>query len=516
VAEPAGAVALRVDDISKSYGPMRVLANVSFAIGHRRVHALVGENGAGKSTLVKIITGIISADSGQIFLEDRPVVFGTPLEARAAGIAAVYQDPKLFPHLDIAENMFVGNYPRRAWGAVDRRTMYRRAAEAFSQLGVTLDPQALVGSLSTAELQFVEIARALSTDVRLLILDEPTSPLTPAEAERLFAIMRRLRDQGKSVLFITHRLEEVEAIADEVTVLRDGGHIATRPIAQMDRAAMVNLMVGRELANLFTRRRDIPRGAEVLRVEGLGRRGTFTDVSFNVQAGEIVGMAGLVGAGRSEIAQALFGMAPPDSGHVLLHGHEVHPKTPQQMLALGIAYLSEDRDGQGLIMTETVVDNVTLPIIDRLARLGVIDQKRCRRVATEAVKTYDIRTQGIDKVVAELSGGNRQKVALARWLATEPAVLILDEPTHGVDVGSKSQIHEMIVSLAASGLAILMISSDLPEVIAMSDRVLVVAEGRIVAEMDGAEATQERVMRAATLSAGKPGAASALRPTAGG
>ncbi len=507
---------LRVDGISKSYGSLQVLANVSFDIGERRVHALVGENGAGKSTLVKIITGIVTADTGQIQLAGRPAVFETPLEARAAGIAAVYQDPKLFPHLDIAENMFVGNYPRTSWGGVDRRTMYDRAAEAFVQLGVTLDPRALVGSLSTAELQFVEIARSLSTAVKLLILDEPTSPLTPAEAERLFDIMRRLRGSGTSVLFITHRLEEVEAIGDDVTVLRDGAHIATRPIAEMNRAKMVNLMVGRELSQLFTRRRDIPHGGEVLRVEGLARRGTFADVGFSLRAGEIVGMAGLVGAGRSEIAQALFGMTPPDGGSVVLRGQAIQPKSPQQMLAHGVAYLSEDRDGQGLIMSESVVENVTLPILDRLARLGVIDQRRCRDVADDAVRTYDIRTQGIDKVVGQLSGGNRQKVALARWLATDPVVLILDEPTHGVDVGSKSQIHEIIVALAAKGLAILMISSDLPEVIAMSDRILVVAEGRIVGEFDGATATQEDVMHAATRSVGKTGSAPALPEAARG
>ncbi len=507
----SGIATLRIDGVSKSYGSLNVLNDVSFEIGERRIHALVGENGAGKSTLVKIITGVTTADRGSILLRDRPVVFSTPLEARVAGIAAVFQDPKLFPHLDIAENMFVGDYPISRWGVVDRAAMYDRAADAFKQLGVTLDPRALVGSLSTAELQFVEIARALSTDVRLLILDEPTSPLTPAEAERLFEIMRALRAQNKSVLFITHRLEEVEAVADEVTVLRDGAHISTRPIRDMGRATMVNLMVGRELENLFTRHRDVIRGEELLRVEKLGRRGTFAEVSFGLHAGEIVGMAGLVGAGRSEIAQALYGMSPPDKGSVMLRGQEVHPKSPQQMLALGVAYLSEDRDGQGLIMSESVADNVTLPIIGRLARIGVIDRNRSRRVAIDAVEQYDIRTQGIDKLVSELSGGNRQKVAIARWLATRPSVLILDEPTHGVDVGSKAQIHEIIASLAAAGLAILMISSDLPEVIAMSDRILVVAEGRIVDEIAGAEATQESVMHAATRSVGTRSSEAELR-----
>jgi len=497
---PGKADALRIEGIGKSYGGLQVLEDVSFSIGRGRVHALVGENGAGKSTLVKIITGVIAANAGKIYLDEQPVLFATPQEARKVGIAAVYQDPKLFQHLDIAENIFAGNYPRTPWGSVDRRVMYRRATEAFDQLGVLLDPRELAGSLSTAELQFVEIARALSTHLRLLILDEPTSPLTPAEAERLFDIVRKLRAQGQSVLLITHRLEEVEAIADDVTVLRDGRHVATRTISAMDRGTMVKLMVGRELNHVYKRGGTAGHAKEMLRVENLGLRGTFADVSFSLRAGEVVGMAGLVGAGRSEIARALFGMTPPDHGRILLQGREVAPKSPSQMLNLGLAYLSEDRDSQGLIMSESVVENVTLPIVQRLSHLGVINTGDCRRIAAEAVKTYDIRTSGIDKEVAQLSGGNRQKVALARWLATKPAVIILDEPTHGVDVGSKSQIHDMIFSLAASGLAILVISSDLPEVIAISDRILVVAEGRIVDEISGGDATQENVMRAATRS----------------
>lgn len=492
--------ALRLTGIAKSYGPTRVLSDISFEVGRGRIHALVGENGAGKSTLVRIITGITHADEGEVAIGSKPVSFRTPIEARAAGISAVYQDPKLFPHLDVAENIFMGNYPRTAFGTVDRRAMHERARAALQQLGVDLKPQSLVAALSMAELQFVEIARALSTDVQLLILDEPTSPLTPAEAERLFRIARTLKDQGKSVLLITHRLEEVEAVADDITVLRDGRHVATRPARELNRAALVNLMVGRDIDHMFADRPVPEPGADVLRVEGLGLTGTFIDVSFALRAGEIVGMAGLVGAGRSEIAQAIFGVTPPTAGRVLLNGVAVAPRSPAQMLRLGVAYLPEDRDGQGLIMAETVTDNVTLPIAGRLARLGILDHLRERRIASEAVKTYRIRAESIDQLVASLSGGNRQKVAFARWLATEPTVLILDEPTHGVDVGSKAQIHHIIADLAASGLAVLLISSDLPEVIAMSDRILVVAEGRIVSQISREDATQERVMIAATRS----------------
>ncbi len=489
---------LSLTGIEKSYGPTRVLTDISFAIGRGRVHALVGENGAGKSTLVKIITGIVSADAGTLTMNGAELAFRTPIEARAAGIVAVYQDPKLFPHLDVAENMFVGTYPRTTMGTVDRRAIYHRARALLGRLGVELDPHSLVATLSIAELQFVEIARALSTDVQLLILDEPTSSLTPAEAERLFRIARALRDQGKSVLLITHRLEEVEAIADVVTVLRDGRHVATRPADELDRPMIVNLMVGRPLDQLFAARPAAAPGPEMLRVEGLGLRGTFIDVSFALRGGEVVGMAGLVGAGRSEIAQSIFGMTPPTAGRVLLRGSQVRPTSPKRMLRLGLAYLPEDRDGQGLIMAESVVGNVTLPIIHRLARLGVVNRARARRMATESVQTYRIRTEGIDQTVALLSGGNRQKVAFARWLATRPAVLILDEPTHGVDVGSKAQIHRIIADLAGSGLAVLLISSDLPEIIAMSDRILVVAEGRIVDEIARADATQEAMMTAAT------------------
>jgi len=492
--------ALQIVSVTKSYGATRVLTDVSFEIGRGRVHALVGENGAGKSTLVKIITGIVQADTGEVLVEGALVPFKTPVEARVAGISAVYQDPKLFPHLDVAENIFMGAYPRTALGTVDRRGMYAKAAAMLRQLGIDLDPRSLVAALSMAELQFVEIARALSTDVQLLILDEPTSPLTPAEAERLFRIVRRLRDQGKSILLITHRLEEVEEIADDVTVLRDGRHIATRPANTFNRAAIVNLMVGRAIDHMFADRTAPPPGPEVLRIEKLGLRGTFIDVSFALRAGEIVGMAGLVGAGRSEIAQAIFGMIPPTAGRVVLKGVEVRPASPGQMLDLGVAYLPEDRDGQGLIMAETVVDNVTLPIVGRLAKLGVLAPARERRIAAEAVSTYRVRTSGIDQVVSSLSGGNRQKVAFARWLATAPAVLILDEPTHGVDVGSKAQIHQIIADLAGAGLAVLMISSDLPEIVAMSDRILVIAEGRLVGEIDRADATQETVMAVATRS----------------
>jgi rhamnose transport system ATP-binding protein len=490
--------ALRIAGISKTYGVSRALADVSFDILRGRVHALLGENGAGKSTLVKIITGIIEADSGQLFIGSNPVHFRTPIEARIAGIAAVYQDPKLFAHLDVAENIFMGAYPTTLAGAVDRKTMYERAAHALHQLGLDLDPRSLIAGLSVAELQFVEIARAIVVELQLLILDEPTSALTPAESERLFKIIRTLRDNGKSVLLITHRLEEVEIIADDITVLRDGRHVATLPANQVDRAALVQMMVGRPIETLFARRQSAELGKEILRVENLGLVGKFLGVSFSLRAGEIVGMAGLVGAGRSEIAQSLFAIRPPSTGRVYLNGRHVLPRHPHQMLKLGLAYLPEDRDGQGLILPESIVDNVTLPIVGRLAHLGVLNRASERQIATSATATYDVKSTSIDQPVSSLSGGNRQKVAFAKWLATKPIALILDEPTHGIDIGSKAQVHRIIIDLADLGLGVLLISSDLPELLAISDRILVIAEGRLVSEFTRKEATQEKVMMAAT------------------
>jgi rhamnose transport system ATP-binding protein len=488
--------------VSKSYGPVQVLADITFDIKKARVHALVGENGAGKSTLVKIMTGVVAADHGELLVEGQPIAFRTPIEARAAGISAVYQDPKLFPHLDVSENIFVGMYPRTAIGTIDRKTMVAKASQLLRQFDVDLDPRTPVAALSMAELQFVEISRALSSDARLLVLDEPTSALTPAEAERLFRIVKSLRAQGKAVLLITHRLEEVEALADDITILRDGRHVTTQPVSQLSRATIVHLMVNRDMKELFAEHNPLPRGAEILRLEGLHRRGEFADVSFSLYSGEIVGMAGLVGAGRSEIAQAIFGMAPPTGGRIMLKGKEIRPRSPRQMLSEGVAYLSEDRDGQGLIMSETVEENVTLPILRQLSRFGIVNRPREREIASAAVSTYRIRTTSVEQIVSALSGGNRQKVAFARWLTTNPVVLLLDEPTHGVDVGSKAQIHKIIVDLAASGLAVLLISSDLPEVLAMSDRIIVVSEGRLVAEFPRAEATQTRVMAAATRTKG--------------
>jgi rhamnose transport system ATP-binding protein len=490
---------VRIEGISKSFEAVHALRDVTFELAPAEVHALVGENGAGKSTLVSIITGLQSPDAGSLTLDGQPVSFRNPLEARAAGVAAVYQDPNLFPHLSVAENIFTGQYPMRA-GTVDARTMRTRAVELLARLGFDLDVDALVAGLSVAEAQYVEIARALTTDLKLLILDEPTSALTPSEAEKLYAVVRKLKEQGTTVVWISHRMEEVRILADTITVLRDGGHVLTAPASELDDAEMIRLMVGRSVVLEAVKRTD-PLGAARLSVRNLSVPGVFDGVSFDVHEGEIVGVAGLVGAGRSEIAQAIFGVGARPKGEILVDGKPLSPRGPGQMAEHGVVYLPEDRDADGVISTMTITDNIALPSIRRLSRFGFMRPRSERELAERERDSLSIKGRIAD-AVSSLSGGNRQKVALARWLATGPRVLLLDEPTHGIDVGTKAQVHDIMRDLARKErMAILMISSDLPEVLAVSDRVLVVARGRITADIDINDASQESIMAAATKGA---------------
>jgi rhamnose transport system ATP-binding protein len=494
---------LCVRNLTKSYDGIQALSGVSFDVAQGEILALVGENGAGKSTLVKIITGLVEPDGGEIILDGRAVRFASAMQARDAGVTAVYQDPKLFPHLDVAENIFMGIYPVNRLRLVDRRRVYREATRLLTWLGVDLDPTALVAGLSVAELQFVEIARAISDDVRLLILDEPTAALTPTECEHLFGIMRGLRDRGTSVIFISHRIEELQGLADTVTVLRDGKHVKTLAERETDRAGIVRLMVGRSLETLYARGESTAAfGNERLRVEDLSLAGEFSHISFDVRAGEVVTLAGLVGAGRTEVAQAIFGVTPPTSGRVFVSGQLTKVTGNRQMLRLGLAYLPEDRDGQGLVLPFSIANNIVLPIVGKLSRFGFTRAAKEQAVARRYADELEVKMAGLDQLVSALSGGNRQKVVLAKWLATNPSVLILDEPTRGIDVGTKAQVHQIIAELAARGIAILQISSDLPEVLATSDRILVISEGRLAAEFSRADATQEKILLAATGTAG--------------
>jgi rhamnose transport system ATP-binding protein len=474
--------------ISKRFAATQALDDVSLELRPGEVHGLVGENGAGKSTLVKILAGVHQPDTGTIWLDGEGTVVSGPARARDLGIAVVHQEPRLFPDLTIAENVYIGHAPRGPVGTIDWRSMRRAASTLFEELDVRFDVGALVRGLSMAE--------SLSVDARVLILDEPTASLSAHEVERLFTIVRRLRDRGVAVLFVSHRLGEVFEICDRATVLRDGRHVVTAATPDLTTADLVRYMVGRSVS-LFPKV-ETPIGDVLLEVDGLARSDEFRDVSFSLRAGEIVGLAGLVGAGRTEVARVLFGIDARDSGEVRLAGKPVRFASPSQALAAGIAYLPEDRHQDGLVLDFSIAQNVTLPILPRLFPRLFVNASREDDVAREYTEQFRVRMTGVDQLVEALSGGNQQKVVLAKWLAAKPTVLILDEPTRGIDIGAKVEVHRIISELAASGLGIILISSDLPEVLAMSDRILVLHEGRITAEVTREAATEEGVMFAAT------------------
>lgn len=403
----------------------------------------------------------------------------------------------MFPDLDVAENVFMGRHPRDRFGRVDWKRMYREVDQLLASLDVSLSSHAPVQGLSVAEQQLVEIAKALSLQARVLVLDEPTAALSAHEVEELFAIVKQLRERGVAILFVSHRLEEVFMIADRLTVFRDGAHIITGPVSEMTTEEIIKYMVGRELSNLF------PKGATeigevMLEVHHLTRTGVFSDVSFQLHKGEILGLAGLVGAGRTEVAQVLFGIEQAESGEIKLKGKRVRIRSPQQAMEYGIAYVPEDRHLHGLIMNFSIAANLTLAILHQVSRLGLVDPRREQKIADQYSIQLSVRSEGVEQLVNALSGGNQQKVVLGKWLATNPSVLILDEPTRGIDVGAKAEVHRIISDLAARGLAIILISSELPEVLAMADRVIVLHEGRVTGTFTRSEATQERVMFAAT------------------
>jgi len=482
--------------VTKRFGPTLAVEDVSLDLLAGEAHALVGENGAGKSTLVKILAGIHEPDDGSVVIDSEPVTLRGPADARARGIAVVQQEPRLFPDLTVAENVFIGHAPTGRFGSVGWREMSREASRIFRELDVDMDVGSLVRGLSMADQQLIEIAKALSVDARVLILDEPTASLSLHEVERLFTIVRQMRASGVAILFVSHRLEEVFTLCDRATVLRDGRSVITAPTAQLTTADLVRHMVGREVSLFPKTAAEL--GDVLLDVRGLTRSERFNDVSFAVRAGEIVGFAGLVGAGRTEVARVLFGIDAAEAGEIRLAGQPVRIGSPSAAMAAGIAYVPEDRHQQGLVLDFSITDNVTLPILPRLFPRLFIRAAAERAVADRYADRFRVRATGVDQLVESLSGGNQQKVVLAKWLATDPKVLILDEPTRGIDIGAKVEVHRLISELAASGLAIVLISSDLPEVLAMSDRILVMHEGRITAEIPGATATEEAVMFAAT------------------
>ena len=483
-------------DIYKSFGSTRVLEGVSLPLFPGEVHSLMGENGAGKSTLVKIMAGLYLSDKGALRIKGAEMLFRSPSQAQQAGVSVIYQEPTLFRDLSIAENVFMHRQPKTSFGWIDYAQMNRSVSQHLSQLGVSLRPEDPVLGMSIADQQIVEIIKALTFEAKVLIMDEPTAALSLEEVKRLFQVIERLRAKGVAVMFVSHRLDEVFAISQRITVMRDGRVIGSGPVEEWTTQEVIRKMVGRSLDALYPKEKVEP-GEVVLRVRDMRRAGVFKDISFEVRKGEIVCLAGLVGAGRSEVARAIFGIDALDSGEIFVDGTVLRDHTPQEAMAAGIGLVPEDRQQQGLVMEMTTVRNVTLTVLRQVQRIGLVSRKKERQIAAQW--TERMRLKGhIEEPVSILSGGNQQKVVLAKWLATKPKLLIVDEPTRGVDVGAKSEVHRTLSQLAKEGMAIIMISSDLPEVIGMADRVLVMHEGKLTAELSRSEATEEAIMFAAT------------------
>ncbi|MFH8252637.1 sugar ABC transporter ATP-binding protein [Microbacterium sp. B2969] len=489
--------ALELRRVVKSFGPVVALRSGTLTLQPGSIHALIGENGAGKSTLVKIVAGLYRRDAGEFVLHGQPVDFTSTAQSKAAGIAVIYQEPTLFPDLSVTENIFMGRQPTGRMGRIDRKAMRIETQQIFQRLGVSIDPDRVTEGLSIADQQIIEIAKAISLDATVLIMDEPTAALSGVEVERLFAVARSLRDEGRALLFISHRFDEVFALCDTVTVMRDGAYVDTTPIADTTVDELVRQMVGRDVTELFPK---LPAevGDVVLEVEGLTRTGVFRDISFTLRQGEIVGLAGLVGAGRSEVARAIFGVDAYDSGRVRLHGRTLPKGDPRAATSRGLALVPEDRRKQGLVLDEGVTRNITLAIRSKLSKWGLIWGGLENKAAQVWASRLEVKTAALDAEAGTLSGGNQQKVVLGKWLATDPTVLFVDEPTRGIDVGTKAEVHRLLSQLAQRGIAILMISSELPEVLGMADRVLVMREGRLTGEFTREEATPEAVMFAAT------------------
>lgn len=490
---PADRILLAVRGVEKSFDGVRALHGVSLELRAGEVHAIVGENGAGKSTLTKIITGAIEVDAGSIAVRGRPIERNNPNVSRALGIAAIYQQPALFPHLTVAENIALPLEMAGSRRTVDWKSRNLRATSLVEGLGASIDPRRLAGTLSMADQQIVEIAKAVGAEAKILLMDEPTAVLTEREVERVFALIRRLKADGVGILYISHRLEEILAIADRITVLRDGHRVACRDAAGIGRGELIEMMVGRSIASVYPKR-AVPLGDVALEVRGLNNeREGLRDISFAVRAGEIFGLAGMVGAGRTTLARTLFGLAPAASD-VFLAGRPQRIHSPADAMHHGIGYVPEDRRRNGVILEMDVARNISLANLKSLSRRGLVSSRAERELAASYAEKLRIKTPSVSTAAGRLSGGNQQKVALARWLATGPRVLILDEPTQGVDVGSKAEIHELIVELAGRGMAILLISSELPEILGMCDRIGVFYAGRLAGILARAEATQPRIM----------------------
>jgi len=488
---------LELKGITKAFPGVKALDGVHFQLKKGEIHALMGENGAGKSTFIKIITGVHLPDEGEILLDGVRTQINSPKDAQRLGIAAIYQHVTCFPDLSVTENIFMGHekvskrIKRIRWSE-----MHEEAKQLLQELGSNLDPRTKMGALSVAQQQIVEIAKALSMRARIIIMDEPTAALTARESEELYRIAEKLRDDGAAIIFISHRFEDMYRLASKVTVFRDSRYIGSWGVEEISNEALIVAMVGRQITQMFPQRSAEP-GEEVLRVEGLGKTGYFADVSFSLRRGEILGLTGLVGAGRTEVCQALFGITTPDQGRVFLRGEEIVIRQPWHAMEAGIGYLPEDRQKQGLVLDWGIGRNITLSALDQLSRRGWVDEKKEAELAKTLAEKVQVKAQSIFDLASSLSGGNQQKVVVAKLLTAHLDVLILDEPTKGVDVGAKSAIYEMISELAAQGYGIIMVSSEMPEVIGMSDRIIVMREGRVTATLEAANATQAGILAAA-------------------
>jgi len=488
---------LRAVAIDKTFPGVHALDQVDFELREGEVHVLLGENGAGKSTLMKIFSGSMPQDEGQIFLKDEEVELTSPQHARSLGIGMVYQELSLISSLSVAENIFLGRLPRRSIGTVNWPRLFSDAHELLNDLGVHIDPMQRVSTMGMAERQLTEIAKALSMNVRVLLLDEPTSALSDEERTRLFNIIRRLQERGVGIIYVSHRLAELPQIGQRVTVLRDGKKIDTLPIQEADETTLIRMMVGRELREQIPKTSVSP-GREILRIEGLTVAGKLNNVNLGLHEGEILGIAGLMGAGRTELARALFGMEELDGGRIFVDGTEVTISSPQDAIELGLGYLTENRR-DGLVSRLPISANITLASLRQLCRLGFLRHQQERSWSEEYVKELNIHTPGLYQKVELLSGGNQQKVALAKWLCSRAKIMILDEPTRGIDVGAKVEVFRLMNQLIEAGVGIIMISSELPEVLAMADRILVMCQGTFTAEFPRGEATQEDLLRFASI-----------------
>lgn len=487
---------LRVAHIAKSFGGVHALVDASLDLYAGEIHALLGENGAGKSTLLKALAGVHAVDAGEITLNGEPFIQGSTRASIEQGVAVIYQEPNLFPDLTLAENVFIGRQPTSG-RLVDWDQMHSEAKALFEGLGIPLNPQARARGLSIADQQIVEIAKALSTKAQVIVMDEPTAALSAKEVERLFEVARRLREQNHAVVFVSHRLDEVFALCQRMTVMRDGSTVGSKLISDSSESDVIQMMVGREVSELFPKL-EVTAGDFVLKVSNLTSTGNFEGISFEVKAGEILGIAGLVGSGRSEIIRAIFGVDGYDSGSVELFGKPVPKKNPSKSMTRGMALVPEDRRQQGLFMPSSIARNASITVLKKLSRGLVLSRKKEEQTATSWGEVLQLKFARIADSVDKLSGGNQQKVVLAKWLATNPSLLIVDEPTRGIDVGTKAEVHRLLSQKAKEGMAIIMVSSELPEVLGMSDRVLVMREGRLVSEFDRAEASPSAVISAAT------------------